>query len=1503
MTRNREILKNKNKYSCLIRTSVFVFFVFLFPGLRAQVISSHNANVSLSANVFLAGKDLNNNTGFVTNYGNINLSGSYTSTGLSQGDGFYRIGGNWIHAGTFIPSFSTVIFNGSSNQQVSHPSLSFFNLSVKNTGVVIPALNNKVIILNNIVVNNNLELESGIVDAGTFKLSLLNFLQNSLIYTKATGSRVLGRFERAVGEENKMYLFPLGTDMYYNPLNLTPNEINVSGTLISRFITGTPGSTGLPLPDPPEEIEAPFPDGYWDLKSTGFSSPDYSININAAGFSEPVTSVTRVLSRRAGDDWTVDGTHVTADTLAGVALRNNLTNDIDPAGTQYAFGRARPLIIKQIRDTIVCEDTDPYFKVVATGARTLRYTWYKVGTPDVQIPNSDPGYRGARTATLTILNAQLDDAGQYYCIITDRYGNSNRTVNATLTVKKIPEAKATPDVQNHECTDVPIDAIVLSELYGEGGTHYLWTRDNPSGITSTMPTSGTVAAIGMAIPSDSFRNSTDNPIKVTFTIYPVSPDLYPSGPACVGQPVTATITVNPVPRVVPVYPDKLLPKEICDLGTTSITLTTPTTMTRGNILFDYTVTKTGGALLIGNTTPANDLVPGHNIAFQYENNSASIQSVYYYITPKVDNAVCPPGLVVESEVKVHAVPIQGITEIQPLTCEDPSGLGALRVDIPTGGEPYSVEWTGRDNYYNNRDFSIFGLREGNYYVTVKDNLNCSQNAVKPLYAAFAEPYIYAYPINPGGYNITCRDSSDARITIAVSGGITEPYTYRFLKNGVIQDVGVFLRNKDDDPTQQKTYDHLGAGTYSLIIADRNGCGRERSISIKVPPPMVASFATTNVSCKGNNNGSVTATITGGRGGPYIYQWSTTDGYIPGSTTTNRITNVSAGTYYLDVRDVLGCPARFSVRVTEPAGMALLGAVTKNISCNGFNDGKIKMNITGGTGNYNYLWTGPYGYTSTADSISGLYAGTYTCTVTDQNGCILYATPGVKPTFTLTQPLPLQISATLSRSPYGGYEIACNGQSGSADIVVTGGTAPYTYTWSTTNGSGIIAGSNHQPALKAGNYHVDARDANGCTISYDFTMNQPQKIVLQLSPTNITCVAPGLNNGRADLTVSGGTGPYTFQWSNGATTEDISGLTGGTYSVMVRDMNSCFDTASVEIHLPPTLRFSTSLSSYNSYEVSCYGMADGEIYVMPDAGNAPFLYSLSGPSGFMSVNSTGQFKGLKAGTYTVVVTDKYSCTANEVINLREPGRLEARLVTSQSIVGGFNLNCAGDSTATITVNPRNSVNNVTYLWSDGFSGRSRYNLKAGDYRVVITDDNNCQAVATTTITAPDSIHLSLQVDPPFCPDKPDGSIATIITGGIPGMQYNYLWSDKSTGDKITDIPGGYYSVVVRDLNGCVLRDSLTLYPENETCLIVPNMISPNGDLINDYWNIGEKELYPEMVITIFNRWGETIWRSERGYPNPWDGKVRGQVLPIDSYHYIIDLKNGSEPIIGNVTIVK
>ena len=143
----------------------------------------------------------------------------------------------------------------------------------------------------------------------------------------------------------------------------------------------------------------------------------------------------------------------------------------------------------------------------------------------------------------------------------------------------------------------------------------------------------------------------------------------------------------------------------------------------------------------------------------------------------------------------------------------------------------------------------------------------------------------------------------------------------------------------------------------------------------------------------------------------------------------------------------------------------------------------------------------------------------------------------------------------------------------------------------------------------------------------------------------------------------------------------------------------------------------------------------------------------------------------------------------------------------------------------------------------------------------------------------------------------------VTGGVTLGDYIYRWEDNSTIREHTELAEGWYSLTVTDMNGCSATDSVRLVGMNALCLIIPDAFSPNRDQINDDWRIDGIELYPEVEITIYNRWGQLIWQSEKGYPVPWNGRSRNEDLPIDSYHYVIELHNGMKPLIGDVTIVR
>jgi gliding motility-associated-like protein len=1571
-----------------------------------------NSTVGVNLNISGGTFDLGTTTTSLPVFGNTSINGSLrfngtttktvSLTGSLSGTGSINMsGGNLPHLLNLTGSTNSIGSYSSGNgslvnyirngDQTVFTSDDYRNLTISGTGV-------KTLLYGDVTAKGILTMSAGDINSNGNTLKVSNSAIGAIIRTAGT---VIGKLQRAIGYTGSEYLYPIGSATVYNPLKLTFQNLT-AGPLTAQFKTEDIGTAGLPLDDDGNEIYDRYTTGYWSLTSVApMASGSFNVNLNYTGFLG-IDLSSSIIKRTNGGNLELDGTHGTI--AASEITRTILLNGISTTTTDLAIGKGRPRITDQPQNIDICDGFDAFFEVKARGRGTLTYQWQvNTGSGFTNILNGGV-YSGATTKKLILTGAPYGMNGYLYqCIITDNQGHPNTTNTVLLTVNKIPVATATPSAQN-ECPGVAFTNIVLGTSNDVPGTSFAWSFTTPAGITTTLPNSGTT----FDIISGTFTNTTDAPITVTFTIVPTGP----ATTFCVGLPITATVTVNPTPRVftppasiqcditttsiqltspstftsglvsfkytvtttgsvtgyttpttglpnnhfitdnlvnqtdvyqivtyrvVPVSPvgcidgpaqnatvtvnptPRAIPVNlkpaICFGGTTEIVLTTPTVMTSGAIRFDYTVSVTGGpGIVTGNIAPETDRTPGYKIVFPYQNYSDTLQSVYYSITPKVDNAICVPGNIFVSEVKVHALPLQQLLMPKTLTCEGGSDA-ILTAVLAKGTSPFNVVWDGPFDYHvaystNEESTDALNLKGGIYSVQVTDNLGCTNNDYQYISGARLDSYLFANP-KVNGYGTTCPGSVDGELWIEETTSSTgiAPFTYKIVYNNLDTVISNTLNTTD---VFQKYY-NLPSGNYKLFITDANGCYNIDFPEVNIAPPHIITVefgknqyqGGFNVSCKGYNDGSVWInTITGGSGG-YRYKWSTFDGTITGIDTLNRLDNITAGKYYLTTTDILGCIKIDSVTLTEPDGMLLAGSELSlspdgntSISCNGGNDGFIKLTISGGSGVYTYSWTSPNGFTATTRDISGLKAGNYTCTVRDLNGCIL--TPS--PSFTLTQPAILAIASTSSTSNDGSFNINCNGGTGRINITVSGGSAgTYIYNWSTTNGSGIINGQEDQNTLTAGTYHLTVTDLNGCVTIKDITLTQPPSLGTQLSATHITCQAPGFNNGSINLSVSGGVAPYSYSWSNGSVTEDIAGLTQGYYNVTVTYNNSCMKTDSISVNLPPTLKYTKNLSDYNGYNINCNGLANGSIQINPSSGLAPFVYNWTGPDGFTA--TTKDISDLKAGQYNLLITDSNYCTATETIDLTEPGRLGMTISLSTSIAGGFNINCAGDSTGFIGIEPLNQVKTVDYLWSDGIFGKTRMNLPAGEYSVIITDANNCHASSTITLTEPDSMKLVFEISQPLCPDKPDGEIILNVTGGVRGTDYSYKWSDNSTGRNISNILKGFYKVTVKDLNGCSIKDSVKIIPLNDICLIIPNAISPNDDLINDVWNIGLIELYPAMEIKIFNRWGEIIWRSGKGYPQPWDGKSNGFPLPIDSYHYIIDLHNGSKPLVGNVTIVR
>ncbi len=440
--------------------------------------------------------------------------------------------------------------------------------------------------------------------------------------------------------------------------------------------------------------------------------------------------------------------------------------------------------------------------------------------------------------------------------------------------------------------------------------------------------------------------------------------------------------------------------------------------------------------------------------------------------------------------------------------------GALDVTVTGGVAPYTFAW---DNSATTED--ITGLSAGTYNITVTDAIGC----VSTLAATVLDGSQITVNLDAVTDATGCF-TGDGTISTSASGG-TGVYTYLWNSGQATDDITA-----------------LNAGNYLLTVTDGNGCTGTLAVLVSSPDqPVIAVDAITNTLCNGSSDGAIDISVTGGTP-TYNYNWNSGE-------TTEDISGIAAGTYTVTVTDAAGCTVSEDIDVTEPSAILISGVAT-DTDCSGSANGTIDATVTGGTvaTDYNYTWTDGAGYTATTQDISSIPAGAYSLTATDDNGC--FATQIV----TVGEPAAITFTDVITH-------LLCNGDTdGEIDITAAGGTVAsgYSYTWS--DGGSFSATTEDITALTAGTYTVIATDDNGCTGTASFTVNEPAALSIGFS---VTDEMTG-NDGAIDLTVTGGTPVYTYLWNNSATTEDLSGLTAGTFSVTVTDASGCVASGSATV---------------------------------------------------------------------------------------------------------------------------------------------------------------------------------------------------------------------------------------------------------------------------------------------------------------------------------------------------
>jgi hypothetical protein len=754
--------------------------------------------------------------------------------------------------------------------------------------------------------------------------------------------------------------------------------------------------------------------------------------------------------------------------------------------------------------------------------------------------------------------------------------------------------------------------------------------------------------------------------------------------------------------------------------------------------------------------------------------------------------------------------------------------GFVKASVSGGTAPYTFVWNN-----NATTDSIGGLGAGTYRVTVTDANGCQR------IAAFNIVQTPPITINLNAVEIVCGPENTANAAATVSGG-KAPYTFRW-SNG----------------RTTPTIENLTTGTYRLTVTDANNCTAIKEVTITVVTDFTVSTVPRNVLCNGDNSGSILITAQGGRT-PYTYQWSN-------GRTTAEVVNLTAGIYTVTVTDANGCKLSQTINITQPPVLNAIATKT-DINCFGNNNGTASVTASGGTAPYTYRWSN----NATTSNLTNLAPGTYTVTVTDANFCIKTAT------VTIVQSN--QLNGTINST-----NMLCNGlNNGSATVGITGGTAPFVYKWSNNATTSTIAN------LPAGTYTVTTTDANGCIAIDTAVITQPPLLQVTLTADNIVCTNQQI--GSIATVVTGGTAPYTYRWSNNATTATIANLPAGSYSVTVTDKNGCTATATGGVAQIPNLMLTLTKDN-----VSCLGAGDGTATLTVSGDVPPYRFRWS------NGDTTATADNLTPGTYTVTVTGSAGCVGEAGVTITQPPVLNTQ-------ISKVDASCNTGSTGQASVTASGGTTPYMYAWSNGASTATITNLTAGTYRVTMTDANECSRVDSVIINQPSSLSVTVSVTKGTCDGISDGTIGTNVTGGT--APYTYRWSSGQTTPSLANVGAGTYTVTVTDAKGCTATGSVVLTPfKKPTCSITllndstAQVIPAGGTPPYKYqWSTNEfTDIIRKLQIGIY----KVTVTDANGCTTACEIEVKGPAIIGDFVWLDLDqdgIQDPGEPGIPNVTVI-
>ncbi|RYE25584.1 MAG: T9SS type B sorting domain-containing protein [Sphingobacteriales bacterium] len=833
-----------------------------------------------------------------------------------------------------------------------------------------------------------------------------------------------------------------------------------------------------------------------------------------------------------------------------------------------------------------------------------------------------------------------------------------------------------------------------------------------------------------------------------------------------------------------------------------------------------------------------------------------------------------------------------------------SAIGGIYVSVTGGATPYSYLWS---NGANTQDLT--NVAAGTYRLTVTDNGGCTDTLTENVPVQSTSGLVVTLD---SVRTSSCPVSMDGGIFISVAGG-TAPYNYIWSNGATTQDIT-----------------GINPGSYTVTATDVNGCPGQLTAIVGVNPTsaiVVTIDSTKGAGCANGNTAAIYITPSGGST-PYAYKWSN-------NATTQDLENIIPGSYSVIVTDSKGCTANKTAQAVIDNTTTVRATIDSTVGagCAGSNSGNVYVQSSRGKAPYTYSWsTG-----ATTEDLLNLPPGSYTLTISDASGCssMLNASISIDP----AKQIVLTVDSTLGAS--------CNmGTNAKIYVSTSGGKAPYQYMWS--NGSN----SEDLTNVQQGSYTLFVTDANNCNAQTSASVGTDATRNIQIATSSITDAGcSGSASGAINITVTGGQPPYSYNWSNGAKTQNISNVAPGSYTVTVTDAAGCSNQFSANVSINSTNAINIAATTVT--DAKCDNSLSGAIDITVTKGVPPYVYKWS--NGAVSEDITY----IASGSYVVTVSDAIGCSAQLSVNvgISNPNPLDVVVdhivgvgcadTTSGKVyvntlggdapysyiwsngntaedlinvpIGSYmldatdnsgckdmlsanvekaapfvvsadiqNVKCFGQANGSISINVAGGSGMYQYRWENGGTAKVVADLAVGTYSVDIMDaDSKCSQSDSFTITQPAVLAATAKVTNDTCTDIADGAIEISVTGGTP--PYTYAWTNGSQESMLTGLVAGAYTTTITDANGCTTTaDGNVATSDCNFNIVVHNVITPNGDGANDTWIIEGIEFYPNTVLMVFDKWGDKVFESKN-----YNGKWSANDVPDGTYFYVLKLNTANK----------